>query len=1170
MEIDTRSNHVKKQKYWRGLVRFCLKMTVAFFAVIIIGIFLINLFLWLPPIQKRCLPHLNMLLCEYFDQEVYIERIIGIFPFNLSLENVVFESEYQKNFQAKLICFKFNVEDIFIRQLNFSVIAKEIDIWPNLIKKIQFTEKSNKDNSSKVTFRWPKLPFNFQINSFSIQKVKIHFNELSSPIEFNFEGNLIYDASYNDIQIETALMLKNFDGVNAWLKINGDGKKQIISTMIKATKPIKKTNFIFNDKNFTIPSLDIQADLKGHVSAWASTFDLATEQFNYSHVKGEVSICYENNPSVENPFYLLLSKRGSMHGNLLLGNQFKINFTSIDCDTPISRISGRLSMEKNLNLRACQLHVYLKNHYFFHEYNLALDPKTEIHTDISGNLKAPNIQLSMSSPVIKINDIKMKNFALSSELNYYQPHWKGYIKSSFHLKNDSITTFHTHVNTDPSKYLSFYHIKLVSDYGNIMGNVHHNLQNHITSSFLDITIPDLHSLEKLTKIPASGNLSAQINLYGTLGEEQSLQFKVKGKNIKVTDFFAQNFLVQGNFENLLENPQGNIFADIDQLYFKHIFLDTFKLGLSKQKEVWNYECHATGNFKNNFSIENMPCEIKGEGDFQLSSKNTEIKLSKFIAKLGSHLATVEKPIYFKWKEKNPILASGFLKVDSGYISLNLNTLQSCQGELKIQQTPLDFISLFFPNLYSTGELNIHATVNGTITNPNCDIEGKISHFMDTSKNSHKALEEAVFTAHYRDKILKGSLSIQNLSNKLGSAYFELPISLSIYPLSYDWNFHQPFNTKIQLDAPLKKLLSFFSISCNDWNGYLKGAIQGAGTLQNPELKGELKLENGVYTDVDRSISLSPIDIHLQCQDQKIHIESCTICNKEGQASITGNIEIQPSLAFPFKFNVGLHNFPLHSHNQVRESYKGNISLEASQNNIVIAGDLESLCPIAINSNTVQNKTIYQYPKIYFFKHLMELWNLDNVNYNLRLTIPKGINFSTKDLFSEWRGNIHLTGTNKNPVYEGLLTLISGQSTLIGKKVLFSQGNMYFNKTSLSQGIIDMYGFAFLDKSDISIRLHGPLSEIILSLDSAPYLPTAQILSRLAYNKDLNQISLSEKKMLTELLLQIAYGNFNPLHTISSSYSKTFSDLHLDSNKDFSYSIYFPLLHDLTTHQKIKR
>ena len=357
----------------------------------------------------------------------------------------------------------------------------------------------------------------------------------------------------------------------------------------------------------------------------------------------------------------------------------------------------------------------------------------------------------------------------------------------------------------------------------------------------------------------------------------------------------------------------------------------------------------------------------------------------------------------------------------------------------------------------------------------------------------------------------------------------VPIHYNLYPFAILPDQKKPVSSELVIEGKLQDLFDFINLGINQAAGYVSARLLLSQTLENPSLVGDIEWKNGSYENYFTGTSLKDVNATLQAQKDRIVLLSLSARDdKEGTVTGDGTIYLKPHEHIPYAFNATLTNLNALRFNPINGTLTGPLTIKGNTNGCLAQGNL--LVPQAIftlseqlvSETPILPVTYINRPHFLSSKALVPT-TIFPFQTDLELTAEHNIHVDGKGLKSEWKGDVHVTGTNRNIIANGTLHLIKGEYTLLGKVFKLSEGQIVFNDKPTPTAMINVSGNLSMPEMTITAYLRGPLSAPTLTFQSNPQMSTSAILARMLFNKDISDISQPEAIQLASTLISLSGG-----------------------------------------------
>ncbi|MEA1927170.1 MAG: translocation/assembly module TamB domain-containing protein, partial [Candidatus Auribacterota bacterium] len=344
---------------------------------------------------------------------------------------------------------------------------------------------------------------------------------------------------------------------------------------------------------------------------------------------------------------------------------------------------------------------------------------------------------------------------------------------------------------------------------------------------------------------------------------------------------------------------------------------------------------------------------------------------------------------------------------------------------------------------------------------------------------------------------------------------ETSVRTSLSPLS----FHLPADAAITAGLKSRIDLELFArpmaLSRQTLQGTVHTDLEAGGTIGNPELTGQIRMEKGRYRNLNTGTALNGITMNIQADQDLITLqEFAATTPRHGKVELTGDLSILPTKGFPCSFSLDLDSAELINMEELTASFSGKVILEGSleegrlHGTVVIdraRGEIPRTSPPTIPEIEVVeiNRPAGGVP---VKKASGPSLVLEKFALELQITAPENISVKGRGLDSEWKADITVRGTAARPLIKGGVELLDGIFIFMGEELEMKDCSVTIDGRfpPVPQLKINMEEV----RSDITINLQivGPITAPVVTLSSQPPYPMDEILARLLYGRSAEQLT----------------------------------------------------------------
>jgi len=140
--------------------------------------------------------------------------------------------------------------------------------------------------------------------------------------------------------------------------------------------------------------------------------------------------------------------------------------------------------------------------------------------------------------------------------------------------------------------------------------------------------------------------------------------------------------------------------------------------------------------------------------------------------------------------------------------------------------------------------------------------------------------------------------------------------------------------------------------------------------------------------------------------------------------------------------------------------------------------------------------------------------------DLIIDAPREVFVRGRGLDVELGGRVRLTGTSRQPSPIGAIGVIRGSLALAGKRLTIDRDGTI----SLAGGFTPILNLSASTEADdvlLIIRITGPVDDPIFSFESEPELPPDEVLSRLLFGQDIQELSAFQAAQLAASIAELS-------------------------------------------------
>ena len=409
-----------------------------------------------------------------------------------------------------------------------------------------------------------------------------------------------------------------------------------------------------------------------------------------------------------------------------------------------------------------------------------------------------------------------------------------------------------------------------------------------------------------------------------------------------------------------------------------------------------------------------------------------------------------------------------------------------QARLTASQVHIErFLRMFnVRDVSSDSVLSLHAEVNGPARQPKL-MEGNLDvNRFQISVGGVALRSDADLTAQLHG----GVLHVDPLHITGDDTNLQAQGSVELFNDPRGLNFHANGAVNLQLGHS-------FDPDINS-SGHMDFSVDATGTVQEPNLAGQVKFTNGAVSLGDLPNGLSQINGTLVFDQDRLTVQQLTAITGGGRLQIGGAITYQQ----------GLYADLTATGKDIRIRYPQGVSsmadaklrLQGTDKSLLLGGSILvtrfSISPgldlASLKTSMGSSVTALPDPNA----------PSNHVRLDIHITSAPELNFQNS--FAKLAGDVDMRvrGTIANPALLGHISVTDGSANFAGTTYQLQRGEIYFSNPIRIDPVIDLDATARVEDYDIDIGLHGTISKLNLTYRSEPPLPEADIFALLALGR----------------------------------------------------------------------
>ena len=350
---------------------------------------------------------------------------------------------------------------------------------------------------------------------------------------------------------------------------------------------------------------------------------------------------------------------------------------------------------------------------------------------------------------------------------------------------------------------------------------------------------------------------------------------------------------------------------------------------------------------------------------------------------------------------------------------------------------------------------------------------------------------------------------------------------------------------VQIQAPMVNLdmLGPLSPAVQQSAGLLTLDLHVTGTLQQPQVGGELLLRDGVLQLVATGERYKDIQVHLIFAGDRVTIERLQLVSRSGPLQVTGWFEHANLALRQVDIAVAARNFTAMHTPAVEAAVSADITARGTLQAVTVAGSvtvpqarlrLEQIPgsgPKVVQPWELTIAGVYgPGPKAPSTGKgpaavpTSDDLSLPFVRADIQVDIPRNVWLQGPSTAIELSGTMRVTKDLRAPfILSGSIETVRGYASYYGKRFTVESGRVTFTGTPEVNPILDVTVAQKVSDYLVSIHVTGRAQQPTIAFSSAPELPQADIISLLVLGKTTDRLTKSEHNSLGDTTKQLAGG-----------------------------------------------
>ena len=644
----------------------------------------------------------------------------------------------------------------------------------------------------------------------------------------------------------------------------------------------------------------------------------------------------------------------------------------------------------------------------------------------------------------------------------------------------------------------------------------------------------------------ASTISAEINLLESTKSE--LPYSLQGGNVTLTlpgkeaflytftSVFPQVKVKEALFNEVHSHgkwdtdfQEGDFSVTAQELSTNGFSLSNVSVGATRDgsSKILSYNVSAAGLYADPFLL-----------DFSGSFSPTLFQLDQFHLSSDEHSLALKNPLVLQIRDNLHVdLAYGHFIFDQREVVLSGNAgLDTVDLKFELPKQFFTSSSVEQAPFPVEGFLSGALSLQGAIS----DLQARVELSADLTAIEHPSIEKgALFQVKFSGTLAGNTVGFQGELFDRNAKLLEMKgfcpiVRTSAFTIEPSKTADMAMNLIGYVDIS-RYIQAFISPKC--WlTGEASYTFNVKGPFHKPLLTGNAKFKNGSFESWETGTLLQNIEGDFLFTNDKISLRSLSALDYQGgRIMASGAFELDPISNYPFHVNISLDHCAVVSLDNIETLLSGDAIFSGDAKGAILKGELTTNSldillteqPSAINHNIeviYTNQSAKEIPPTRITKPAVD-WP---ICFDFHIQNKGGIFIHSKELSSEWKGDVKVAGCTTQPLLYGDFRVLKGEYLFNGKKFKISEGSISFAGEISKKTLLYVVGEMEIDPIVAQVVLKGPLNNPSLLFRSTPPLAQREILSWILFGRGMGEITPYQGAELTQSINELKdTGGSNP-------------------------------------------
>ena len=269
-------------------------------------------------------------------------------------------------------------------------------------------------------------------------------------------------------------------------------------------------------------------------------------------------------------------------------------------------------------------------------------------------------------------------------------------------------------------------------------------------------------------------------------------------------------------------------------------------------------------------------------------------------------------------------------------------------------------------------------------------------------------------------------------------------------------------------------------------------VNARGTLDNPGVNGQIRLQNASFATQDMPLGLANLNATMQVTDTSVQITNGSGKLGGGQVTLGGSVIYRPQLQM--NVAVSAKSVRLRYPEGTRTIFDSDLTLNGNQQSSLLQGRV-LIQSLSFTSDFDLSSFMSQFTGTSAPPTGQSM--ADNLKLQIAVQSTSQLSAGTSQLGIEGSANLRIIGTASDPVVIGRADLTSGDIFFAKNQYHLERGIITFANPNQTEPVLNMLITTIINQYNLSITVRGPIEKLQTSYVSDPPLPPIDIINLIA-------------------------------------------------------------------------